>query len=635
MDRFQPTNFQTQGDFITNLSGFTAATTRIAQTHAARKEAEDTEEARKAKGEYITGIKNDSIEMITRASLEFPDDEKGFDNKIGEASQALLASVPEEYKADVTGLFGTLTTSARTKIMAAESNRLKGEQFAEAEATSESFRSLVFNAARSGEPHSDLLNEAFINLDQMVESRLIDSTAAGRQKREIQREATEQALRFELESTAASDGVSEAMSDLDEIEPPATWEPDQWDTFKRGVRADLVRKQSQDKAQEVQARNLAKVAVKEYVDAVGTGFPVSPQEKARVQGMATGFPALEKSLGLVEDLAAFSLTSFDDREAMINAGQTGNLEDSAEFAGMVSANSKINKMAQEDAYTLGVNQGVIDMVDFVPSDPSTLEERVLQAEALSDHYGVQASPLTDGEITTLTNSLPVMTVPEKVALAETLSIAPNLWGDISKKGGGTFAMAGATGDANIMGQVFKGQEMLDNKLAVPLKASDFLADFNDSTAGVYGTEDAMNLKNAVLAYYATTGETEYDSSTFEEALQAVSGGIVDINGFKVEQPRGVDPDVFEDFIDDMHPETVAQMGGIRGMTDDEAAETIRRSRLVGVKSGAYTVESDFGTLLNPDGTTFILEWDDNLAEMNSLRKKRDRIASTPNPRGQR
>ena len=98
-------------------------------------------------------------------------------------------------------------------------------------------------------------------------------------------------------------------------------------------------------------------------------------------------------------------------------------------------------------------------------------------------------------------------------------------------------------------------------------------------------------------------------------------------------PRGVGSEVFSDFIDHLEPGTVAAMGGVRGMTDEEAAETIRRSALIGVKSGGYRIESNLGTLLNEDGSVFILNWDDEQAEMNEIRNKKRRNENISNPLG--
>ena len=196
-------------------------------------------------------------------------------------------------------------------------------------------------------------------------------------------------------------------------------------------------------------------------------------------------------------------------------------------------------------------------------------------------------------------------------------------------------MAGATGDTEVMSKVFTGQELIDNKLVSPIKTSDYLGDFTDMVGGVYPAEDAMNLKNAVLAYYATMGAEDYDPALFKDAVTAVTGGIAEINGFKIELPRGVDPEVFQDFIDDLEPSTVAEMGSIRNHTAEQAAETIRRSALIGLNSGSYRIETDQGPLLNEDGSLFMLIWNDELAARNESRNKkrrREAALAAGNPR---
>ena len=629
MERFTAGNFQTGGDFVANLSGFREATNTLARREketklqiSAEQQAFNAAATAKAEGEYVSSSKNDILETIARIELNNPSDLKAFNESIAPARKATIAGAPEHLQGSIAQAYDAFETSARIRVMKSQTAEIKAGQFAVAQSSNDAFKTSIFNASRAGDDVSGLIEEAGIHLDEMVESGLIKETTANAEKKEILRESTEQAIRHNLASTADTDGISAALSDLDSIEFPAAWEPDQIDTFKRSARADLMRQQAQAKAQNSQAEQLAKVAVRDYAAGKGAGFKVSAEETARVKGMAAGFPELEKALALVEDIESFSLSDASDRAAMIEAGQTGNIEDSAEFAAMVTANSKINKMAQEDAYTLGVNQGVIDNVPFDPSDPNTLEQRVLQAEALSEHYGVEASPLTDPELTMLTGALPQMTPAEKVVLAETLAIAPELWGDIAKKGGGTFAMAGASGDRDVMNTVFTGQELINNKLVTPIKSSDYLGDFTDMVGGVYGAEDAMNVKNAALAYYATMGAEDYDTDLFKQAITAVTGGIGEINGFKIELPRGIEEDRFEDYIDQMQPETVASMGGVRGMTDEEAAELISRSALKNTKSGNYIVESNFGTLFKPDGTPFILEWKDDEEAINFERFKK-------------
>jgi hypothetical protein len=329
--------------------------------------------------------------------------------------------------------------------------------------------------------------------------------------------------------------------------------------------------------------------------------------------------------------------SASDRNKILN-DESGQLEDVDSFAALSSTNSSINKMAQEDGYSLGVNQGLIDDVSFDAADPESFAAKVEQAEGLSLHYGVPVSPFRDSEAQAISEGLKDMTVPEKIQLANTLSAAPAVWGQLAKKQAGVFTMAGATGDDNLMGAVFKGQELLAAKLAVAPKSSDYLTDFQESIEGVYGTDDAKDIMNSVVAHYASThSDGDYNSGDFEASIQAVTGGIGKINGFKVELPRGVDDDEFQDFIDDLQPETIEAMGGMQGFSSERAIEMIQAGRLQGVKSGVYTVNMNgrsFESKSNPD-QLFTIEWDADMAAKNDAILLSKRRASNKARREQR
>lgn len=97
---------------------------------------------------------------------------------------------------------------------------------------------------------------------------------------------------------------------------------------------------------------------------------------------------------------------------------------------------------------------------------------------------------------------------------------------------------------------------------------------------------------------------------------AVTGGIHKVNGFNIELPRGVDGGDFEDLIDDIQPETIKTLGGVAGISDERAAELVKRGRIRNIKSGQYIVELDSGVLFKPNGEPFIIEWSDELAGRN-------------------
>ena len=584
---------------------------------------------------YLSQVSTDSKQQVERIAAQYPDDVQAFNKNIIQYRQGFLQGVSDEFKDEADATIGNYIANAETAVF-------KNEIIKNRELATESVNARLDGLTREVSEISTAgdrvqAETSLLEYETLIDSQLaigeIGQDVANEQKRKARNNLESGLLKSEFSADLEASNHAEAYKTLRAFEKPESFTPKEWESFKANAAAEISRDQSIYKATTAVADQQTKKEFKGYADAKGAGFQVSEEEEARIQAMVAGDPELEKAYVLIQEVEFFSVASASDRSRMINESQTGNIEDSPAFAAMVTANSKINTLAEKDAYTLGVDQGLIEKIAFDPSDPNTLEQRILQADGLSEHYGVEASPLTDPELLTLTNAISEMTPDEKVVLAETLAIAPELWGDIAKKGGGTFAMAGATGDREVMSTVFRGQELIDNKLVVPIKTSDYLGDFTDMVGGVYLAEDAMNVKNAALAYYATMGAEDYDPALFKDAVTAVTGGIAEINGFKIELPRGVDPEVFQDFIDDLEPGTVASMGGIRGMTDEQAAETIRRSALIGVKSGSYRIESDMGTLLNEDGSVFILDWDNELAEMNKILNIKRRNKNLINPRG--
>jgi len=586
---------------------------------------------------YLSQVSTDSKQQVERIAAQYPDDVQAFNKNIIQYRQGFIQGVSDEFKDEADATIGNYIANAETAVFKNEIIKNRELATASVNARLDGLTREVSEISTAGDRVQ--AETSLLEYETLIDSKLsigeIGQDEANEQKRKARNNLESGLLKSEFSADLEASKYAEAYKTLRAFEKPESFTPQEWESFKANAAVEISRDQSIYKATTAVADQQAKKEFKSYTDSKAIGFPVSKDEEARIQAMVAGDPALEKAYVLIQEIEFFSVASVSDRARMIKEGQTGNLEDSPAFAAMVTANSKINTLAEKDAYTLGVNQGFIkpeDIIVFDPSDQSTLEQRILQAEGLSEHYGVEASPLSDSELLALTNAIPQMIPAEKIVLAKTLAIAPELWGDIAKKGGGTFAMAGATGDSDVMSKVFEGQELIDNKLVVLPKTSDYLGDFTDMVGGVYLPEDAMNVKNAALAYYATMGAEDYDPDLFEAAVTAVTGGIAEINGFKIELPRGVDPEIFQDFIDDLQPGTVAEMGGIRNHTDEQAAEIIRRSGLIGLKSGSYRIQSDQGPLENEDGSLFILTWDNELAARNKSRSITKHNNSLINPR---
>jgi len=412
------------------------------------------------------------------------------------------------------------------------------------------------------------------------------------------------------------DGLNKAVQKLDRIENkiPKGWTLDQWDTYINSQRADISREIARNKAAKAEVSKEALIALKQYSTAKSLGYEIDPNEKLRVESLVDGDEKLQPLLDRVNKTAAFSVSNLSDRTALLDEAETGQLDDVDDYAAILKANGEINKLAQDDGMTLGIQQGIIkDPVQFDPSNPESLRALQEQANLLSEHYGVPVSPLTDPVATALAKSINTMTVDEKITLANTLSVSPDVWGQISKKNQKAFALAGATGDPAYMGAVFTGQEMMAAGLVKAPKAADYLPVLNEYVGDVYGTDDKQGVMEAAKAHYVATAEDgeEFDKEAFKKSLKDTTGGIAEVNNYLVELPRGVDESIFDDWMDEFTPEMVAALGGGSNRTNEEAAININEGRIKNVKgaSNEYIVMADeIAALIKPDGTPFIISW---------------------------
>jgi hypothetical protein len=279
---------------------------------------------------------------------------------------------------------------------------------------------------------------------------------------------------------------------------------------------------------------------------------------------------------------------------------------------LMAADETVRREVEKDGYAFAVKQRVIDEVPIDINDPSTVEARMEQMDYLEDHYGQPVSPLTDEEAQVFVNALPNLSPRQKTQLATAFGTSEEIWKQIDKKNAGLFAMTGAIGDTAVMENVFIGEQRLKDKTVMAPKQIDFLPVFNDHVGEVYVGRDRKQMIDAALAYYAGTTDSEtFDTSDFEDAIEAVSGGIAKINGHKIELPRGVPEDDFEDYIDRISPATIQEFGGVWGVNDDQAVDLIKDGRIVSYATNQYMVIINDAVLMNGTNSTtpFLFSFD--------------------------
>lgn len=377
-----------------------------------------------------------------------------------------------------------------------------------------------------------------------------------------------------------------------------------------------------------------KELVKDTVLAFQIGMDVKPEEYQTALSSAQRLgPDEVEAVATAKNAAQFiRLPVAARKELLPQIKGVGNAEQLKAFQ---VANETIETRVKEDGMQFGLDQRLVEPVQIDFSNPQALTqaigERLKQADYLTAHYGKPVSPLTSQEAETLVRGLQVMTPQEKTSLAQALGSSTKVWEQLDKQNAGLFAMAGAIGDRQVMSAIFEGQTIMDGRTTELAKPTEYLPVFDDYTGGVYSGDDKRNMINAALAhYYATRENGIFDSGDFEDSIEAVSGGIGEINGGKVELPRGIDPDDFEDYIDEFTPDMVKNFGGVWSMSDEQAAKIIQDSAIVSVGSNRYIAVRDGMMLTKPDGTEFTFSFDQALFD-----KQRQRVRDTSSNRAVR
>lgn len=375
----------------------------------------------------------------------------------------------------------------------------------------------------------------------------------------------------------------------------------------------------------VEAKKQATELVSDTILSLNNGYIVQDEELAAARA-ASGLIGKQEDLEIAVASSQFVTLPKSVRDGLpetIQGVNNAELRDALEHA-----NKTIETELDKDGYAFAVKQRVIDEVPLDLTDPASIQARVEQTEYLRQHYGRSVSPLTETEADLLIEALPSMSPRQKAQMAKTFGSAEAVWSQLDKKNAGLFAMTGAIGDEQVMQNIFKGQQMLKDKLVGSVKQNEYLPVFDDYVSDIYVGKDRRNMMDAALAYYAATTESDtFDESDFEDAIEAVSGGIGKINGQKIELPRGVPEDDFEDFVDNISAETIKEFGGVWSLSDDKAAEMIRKGRLVSYASNQYMVTTENGAILKAKNNVdpFLISFDEELFKRDKdLKPKPDR-----------
>jgi len=364
-----------------------------------------------------------------------------------------------------------------------------------------------------------------------------------------------------------------------------------------------------------------------YTKALADGFVPSKEDTTHINSLAADAglsEELDKKVDDIQKVAYYGKAPAADRRAKIEElGKGGELEDYNKWKALKEADARITKMAQDDGYTLAIQQKIIEPTPIDYKQPASFASRNDQAKFLSKHYGVEVSPFTDAETKQLVDATAEMTPAEMTDLAMSIGAMGNtkILKEITKKQAPVFAMMAAIGVPQVSETVFLGQRELklgnielpkgDDKISMQGEMSDYLSN-------VYTGEDLAATIQSIQAHYAAmNGNNNYNKDVLMESMKAVTGGIAKINGYAIELPRGIEEDEMEDFIDDFSNNDVVSIGGVDNRTPDDAAKMIRDGIWRSRPGGVYAVITPFGELMQ-NGKPLRIKYDPSLSKRTPL-----------------
>ena len=510
--------------------------------------------------------KTDTTIRLNEIAVDFADDPEGYETAAKAFYDATVDAAPIEIRQDLRSAMGPRISSNFQTINANfVANSEKQGQAILQDSINTALIDLE-NLTANGEDQlvAEELPLLYLTIDAMGEADpLYDVEGA---KNKVNNVLYEQRTLKTLNDIADKDGVGAAMTALEEFQDkplPKGMSQADLKSFTVSAQQGLNRKNSRINASAKVATKEAQKQTQDYIIARSLGQPINEQERSAVYELAKGTP-LEEKLFLADEIGIFATASMQARNDMLDAARGGGLDRVDAYKAMLIANEDINRKAREDGISMYVAQGLGEAIEFNPSilvdDPATPEDELAlnqqafidreeQAKLASEHYGVPVSPLTTAEANALSNTITQMTPVDKMGLVNLFGSDSSVWGQIAGNNQGVFAQAAASGDLVVQQTIFKGQDLLANKLVTKLKDTDgYLSQFNKMVAGVYGPNDKRDTLDTVLNYYYGSldeGESTYNSSKFEAAVQAVTGGIGEIRGHQTQLPRGVTADALD------------------------------------------------------------------------------------------
>lgn len=485
-------------------------------------------------------------------------------------------------------------------------------------------------ATSDSEIRNELLEAEMINLESYLRDYDFSEEFISKTLLSARTEATKEQIIYDYRNLQTLQDKQNFLTELEENPPVELGEQDTR-TLRRSLRAELSSDVTKRNGIVRDLSSDIKNNIVDVVSALGDPGDEAVYQlgvEVRKTGDAELMAEYDQAVELRRQSTSFQRMPPDILQQEINDMRAEGITTPFEAQIVETAEKMLSNMrslADKDPITAATQAGIIAPTALDYSSPNAMAEsmtgRIKDARVAANHFGVRVKFLSDDEAIRMSNQIESMNALEKADLAIGMNQMPaEVWEQLAEKDQGVFAMVSAIGDLRIGQAVFQGQMMTD--VVQPSKA-ELMNVYQDTVGDVYTGKDREAVIAASKAYYAATASDKsvFDRDEFEVALQSVTGGISEVNGFKVQLPRGLEEERFELFVENFTPDLVDKFGGVKGASNEEAAEAIQDFEFRSIGNNMYVVMQAGAPLMRerPDPDTgedrFIVVWDEDAQRM--------------------
>lgn len=428
---------------------------------------------------------------------------------------------------------------------------------------------------------------------------------------------------------------------------PKGVDPKSWKKFTDSAQTELGKRETANKIKNKREAQQDREYVDGVVAQIGMGT-ANPEDVQKAITMSEGTDQAQ-NIRDAQEVSQYVVKSSVERQGLRDSAEELGTEGAEVLQKMQAAEYKIQQGLAKDPMGLAIQQGVVDLDEFNPLDPTLESVELAKEEAAiaSEHYGVQVPILTASQTTQLIEYFngEDITAEEQASIARIYGADSGIWSQFSEQNAGVYAQGATHPNSTVSTGIFKGNNRLKQGI-VSVKGAD-KTDSLDKFYDYIGSDtvpdaDAKDLYDASIAYYASTvGQgADFDMDAFESSVKSVIGQVESVRGFKTLLPEGITEDQMDFYFDNMTMDDYLLAKGIDVTKDDTSVEMYSKlfnelelingsGRIRAVKGNSYVIETPYGTSLY-DINGKIIEFTidtDSMSRMRDVTAKKQRASA--------